>query len=214
VQARRTITIFAIGLLCAGCHQPTAPSCARHAAINSLDGFSLRCLPDGDTLRCRADAQIYCDIADVTMQVESWASSNPQIVTVAHGDGGVGLARSVAVGDATITAVANGVTSFPARVRVIAGAPPLRIADVYGQVRLGPSCGQNDGLTGVQVTAIDGVLTGLTSITGANGVYGWQNIVSPPSVTFRATKEGYRDVVAAGGPQGFPTLCMSPNTSH
>jgi hypothetical protein len=190
---------------------PTSPHC--DAAIDALNGFSISCIPTADTLECRATAVTHpCgDIADVTSLVQSWASSDSGIVSISRLSSGAGVARSVGIGDAQITAQANGVTSFATRVRVLPGQPPLVVADIYGQVRLAPTCGVNDGVAGVEVTAIDGVLKGLITTTDTKGQFGWQNIVSPPSVTLRATKAGYQDAIGSGNYAGFPTICISPS---
>ena len=187
---------------------PTSPRCA--STINTLDGFSLRCEPQTDALRCRAIAVLNCDEVDVTPRVQSWMSSDANVVAISGAASEPGVARSVALGDAQITAQADGVTSFAARVRVLPGWPPLIVADIYSFVRLAPACGVNDGVSGVQVTATDGVLAGLSATTDANGRFGWPNIVSPPSVTLRATKAGYQDATVTGGYTGIPVICIAP----
>lgn len=204
----RIVGLFFGLIVAVACSSPVGTRCA--GTIDSLHGFGLRCTPATDTLQCRARAVTNCDEADVTSLVQSWTSSDPNVVSVSGTSSGVGVARSVSPGDAQITARANGVTSFAHRVRVLPGQPPLEVADIYGSVRLAPPCRNTDGVPGVLVTAIDGVLKGLSTTTDSRGSFGWQNIVSPPTVTFRATKEGYQDTIAVGDYNGFPTICIPP----
>jgi hypothetical protein len=193
--------ISMFGLLASACgSSPTGP--VRCGFTN----LSITCRPSTDALRCSAIENNQCRSSDVTTQAQ-WQSSDPSVVVISS----PGSAKSVSPGDAQITASYAFMTAST-RVRVLSGQPPLLVGDILGFVRRSPTCGTNDGIPGVLITIMSGLNSGLQATTEDRGQYGFRNIAFAPTVSLRASKAGYREVVVngeAGYPPGIPVICMA-----
>jgi hypothetical protein len=169
---------------------------------------------DAGMTSARAEARwgdLYSATRDVTTEAD-WQINSPIVRVAAPGQ----LVAS-GVGDAELTVSFRGL-AVRNHLRVFAGEPPLLVLEpgstsyVGAFIRDGaPPAGR--GIEGVQVEVIGGHNAGRTAVTDSGGFYRFFPPFTCGPVTARASKAGYRDVVASSimCMSGMPDLAMVPS---